>query len=155
MRREARKLLIVIDGSKTSWCFEWVDKSHLPVKYFSQKKAWMSGKILGNVLSSANQKLFRKIRSVVLLMDNARCHPEDLKATSKIVFFPIQPPNRNPQTSVIFKTHYRRHYVLATINQCDTASEVIKSVCSHWVAYMIVLSLPKPHLSQSPPVHLS
>ena len=51
----------------------------------------MSGEILNRLLCKWNQKLRSNGRSVVLLMDNAGCHPPELKeayTNIKIIFLP-------------------------------------------------------------------
>ena len=81
---------VTIWKSERPRCFRGVDISSLPVKYFHQSKAWMTGDILNKILSAFNLKMIRQKRSVLLLMDNAGCHPEDIKekySNIKIVFF--------------------------------------------------------------------
>ena len=66
-------------------CYQGVDKSLLPVNYFSQKKAWMTGDILDLILSKTNCRLFCTNQSV-----SAGCHPENLKtkfSNIKVSFF--------------------------------------------------------------------
>ena len=135
---------VVIGMSERPRCFKGVDKSHLPVKYFHQKKAWMSSKILNQVLSACNQKMKAKDRSILLLMDNAGCHPEYLKdkySNIKIIFLP---PNTTSKLQPLdlgiiqnFKVHYR-HLLLSKIEESSTASDVVKSVdllmALRWVA---------------------
>ena len=53
--------------------------SKLPVKYFSQVNAWLTGEILDEVLTELKHRLSSCSRSIVLLLDNAGCHPHDLK----------------------------------------------------------------------------
>ena len=87
-------------------------------------------------------------RSVLLLMDNAGCHPEELQrkyTNIKIVYLPAN------TTSVLqpldlgiiknFKVWYRKllfRHVLDKIEECTTASEVTKSLtiihAIRWVA---------------------
>ena len=148
---------VVIWTSENPRCFKRVDKSQLLVLYYSQKKAWMTGEILHDLMTHINRQLRAKGRSVLLLMDNAGCHPENLaqKYTNiKIVFLP---PNT---TSVLqpldlgiiqnFKTYYRKYlfrYVVAKIEECTSASEVTKSLtilnAIRWVAEAWKAVLPE------------
>lgn len=139
---------IVIWKSEKPRCFKNVKKSQLPVQYFSQKKAWMTGDILDQVLSKLNRTLRVSGRSVLLLMDNAGCHPEELQhkyTNIKIVFLPanttsvLQPLNLGIIKN--FKLWYRKllfRHVLAKIEECTTASQVTKSLtilhAIRWVA---------------------
>ena len=140
---------IVIWKAEKPRCFKGIDTSKLPVKYFSQTNAWMSGEILDAVLTKLNRRLSSSSRSVVLLMDNAGCHPLELKekySNIKIVFLP---PNTTSRLQPLdlgiiqnFKLHYRKHllrFVLSKIDQSDeTASQIVKSVNAlraiRWVA---------------------
>ena len=107
----------------------------LPVKYFHQKKAWMTGDILHKILSDFNHKMIQQKRSVLLSMDNAGCHPKGKYSNMKVVFFP---PNTTLKLQPLdlgviqnFKVHYRRlllRFVLASIDSCSSASEVAGSI---------------------------
>ena len=141
-------MAIVILKSEKPRCFKHVTKSQLPVLYFSQKKAWMTGEILDQVLTKLNRKLRENGWSVLLLMDNAGCHPDDLQhkyTNVRIVFLPAN------TTSILqpldlgiirnFKVHYRKllfRFVLAKIDQCTSGSDVTKSLtilhAIRWVA---------------------
>ncbi len=72
-------------------------KNNLPVRYFSQAKAWMTSEILNSVLAVFNRKMSVEGRSVLLLLDNSGCHPEGLKgkySNIKIVFLPANTTSR-------------------------------------------------------------
>ena len=105
------------------------------MQYFSQPKGWITGEILDKIL---NQQLRSKGRSIALLMDNAECHPPEIKdrySNIKIIFLP---PNTTSKLQPLdlgiiqnFKIYYRRlflHFVVSKIHECDTASEAIKSL---------------------------
>ena len=115
----------------------------LPVNFFGQKKAWMTGEIMKSVLTRLNHRLSSSNCSILLLMVNAGCHPEDLKTkfrknnflsantTSKLQ--PLDPGIIQSTLSSLFKK-----YVLSKIDECSTATYVVKSVniliAVRWVA---------------------
>ena len=139
---------IVIWKSENPRCLKRFDKAQLPVDYYSQKKAWMNGEIMESVLTKLNHRLSSSSRCILLLMDNAGCHPEDLKtkfSNIKVCFLPANTTSKlQPLDLGIiqnFKVHYRNfflRYVLAKIDECDSASDVSKSVnvlvAIRWVA---------------------
>ena len=82
---------IVIWKAEKPRCFKGIDISTLPVKYFSQPNAWMTGEILDEVLSKLNLLLLLQSQSIALLMDNASYHPHELKekySNTRIIFLP-------------------------------------------------------------------
>ena len=129
---------IVIWKSAQPRCFKGVLVSSLPVKYFHQKKAWMTGEILNEILSAFNRKMIHQKRSVMLFMNNAGCHPGDLKDKYSNIRVVLFPPNTTSKLQPLdlgviqnFKVHYRRlllRYVLASIDTCSSASEVTGSI---------------------------
>ena len=129
---------VVIWKSENPRCFRGVAKDSLPVKYFHQKKGWMTGEILDTVLTTFNRKMTIKKRSVLLLMDSAGCHPQHLKEKYSNVKILFLPPNTTSRLQPFdldiiqnFKVHYRRLllcFVLAKIDSCSCASEVANSI---------------------------
>ena len=139
---------IVVWNSANPRCFRGFDKNALPVKYYSQRQAWMTGEILESILSSFNLKMISQNRMVLLLLDNAGCHPVTLQgkySNIKIVFLP---PNTTSKLQPLdlgiicnFKVHYRRlflQYIVAKIDTANCASDVISSInilmAIRWVA---------------------
>lgn len=130
---------IVIWNSKSPRCFRGFDVRSLPVKYYSQSKSWMTGEILVDYLTSFNQKMRAEKRSVLLLLDNAGCHPpemlQDKFSNIKILFVP---PNTTSKLQPLdlgiianFKVHYKRlflQHVLARIDEAKNATEVTGSI---------------------------
>ena len=72
-KREASRHL----KSEKPRCLKRFDKSQLPVDYYSQKKAWME--IMTSFLTKLNRRLGRTNCNILLLLDNAGCHPQELK----------------------------------------------------------------------------
>ena len=105
---------------------------------YSQPKAWMTGDILDDILRKLNRRLSSSNRNILLLMDNAGCHPENLSGKYSNIKVCFLPPNTTSNLQPLdlgiiqnFKVHYRRYflrYVLSKIDQCDSASHVVKSV---------------------------
>ena len=145
----SKETAIVIWKSAKPRCFKSIDISNLPVLYFSQPKAWMTADILVSVLTKLNRKLSSKGRNIILLMDNAGCHPEnavkDRFSNIKVIFLP---PNTTSKLQPLdlgiiqnFKVKYRTlflRFVLSQIDACSKASEVTKSLSIlhsiRWVA---------------------
>ena len=136
---------VVIWKSENPRCFKMFDKSILPVSYHSQKKSWMTGDIMKCVLTN---RLQNSNRFILLLLDNAGCHPESLESMFSNIKLCFLPPNTTSKLQPLdlgiiqnFKVHYRTlllKYVIAKIDECECATEVIKSVnilvAIRWVA---------------------
>ena len=93
--------------------------------------------ILTEVLRKLNARLRRQKRTIVLLMDNAPCHPEDLNDTFsqiKIVFLLKNTTSRLQPLDLgiiqIILMYFKRLLtdVVNKVDDCSTASEVCKSV---------------------------
>ena len=139
---------IVIWKSNNPRCFKNVDKKKLPVQYFSQAKAWMTGEILDSGLNELNRYLKCSGRSVLLLMDNVGCHPPELKSkysNIKIIFLPANTTSKlQPLDLGIiknFKVYYRKlllRYIVVKIDEHLLASEVTKKIdilqAVRWIA---------------------
>ena len=130
---------IVVGKSANPRCLKGIsDRSTLPCQYFNQRKAWMESGILEKVLSNLNCRLKTQNRRILLLMDNAPCHPEDLdeKFTQiNVVFLPANTTSLLQPLDLgiiqAFKLKYYRcllTHVVSKIDECSTASEVCKSI---------------------------
>ena len=109
--------------SETPRCLKRFDKSVLPVSYFSQSKAWMTGQIMEAVLGMLNRRLSASKRSILLFMDNAGCHPEDLIrkfSNIKIVFLLANTTSvLQPLDFKNFKAYYRRYLLKYVLSKID------------------------------------
>ena len=88
---------VVIWKSKNPRLFKGNVKKNLPVRYYSQSKSWMTGSILDSVLSSLNRKVSSQRRFILLLLDNAGCHPHDLKGKYSSIKLLFLPPNTSSE----------------------------------------------------------
>ena len=144
-----KEVPIIIWKSEKPRCFKGINVSTLPVHYYSQSKAWMNGEILDKVLTKLNRKFSSQHRNVALLLDNAGCHPEELKGKYSNIKLIFLPPNTTSKLQPLdvgiiqnFKVHYRTlllRYVLSKIDQTTyTAADISKSVnvlkAIRWVA---------------------
>ena len=139
---------VVIWRSENPRCLRQFEKISLPVAYYHQKKAWMTGEIMEAILGRLNNKLSHSNRSILLLMDNAGYHPQYLKTKFSNIKICFLPPNTMSQLQPLdlgiiqnFKVHYRRfllRYVLSKIDECESASEVASEVsvlvAIRWIA---------------------
>ena len=121
-----KELPVVIWKSQKPRCFKGVNISILPVHYYSQPMAWMTGEILDVNLTKLNRKFSSQSRNVALLLDNAGCHPHELKETYSHIKLIFLPPNTTSKLQPLdvginqnFKVHYKTlllRYVLSKID---------------------------------------
>lgn len=129
--------LFIIGKSKHPRCFPRHPKD-LPVRYSSNKNAWMTSVIFEEYLYEWNRKLQDRGRNVLLFVDNCSAHPTNLQLSNiKIEFLP---PNTTslmqPMDMGIIKNlkgFYRVHLnkrVIATLDADEDkrALDVIKSI---------------------------
>ena len=71
---------VVIWKSKKPGCFKRLsDKSRRAgVHYFSNRKSWMTSDVMQAALTRFNRKLLLKEKKIVLILDNATCHPKSI-----------------------------------------------------------------------------
>ena len=148
MLLERKKSLFRYGYPKTLDLLRGLDKSLLPVTYFSQPNTWMIGDIMDAILSNLNWQMICANHKILLILDNAGCHPQELRdrfSNIQVCFLPtnttstLQPLDLGIINN--FKLHYRRHflqYVISKIDECDRASDVVKSlnvlIAIRWVA---------------------
>ena len=131
---------LVICKSKKSRCFKHLSDKSRPadVHGFYNPTLWMASDVMYAVLTSFNRKLLLEQRKVVLILNNAYCHPKsiiDSFSQIKIIFMPknttlrLQPLDAGVIQN--FKVTYRKRLVkcvLARINEYSSATSIIKDV---------------------------
>ena len=150
---------IVIGKSKSPHCFGGLKDKQKPhgVPYYANKKAWMTSEIMDDILASLNQRLKREDRHILLLLDNAPCHPRDYQDSStfsniKVVFFPVNTTSRlQPLDAGViqsFKCQYRALLIKHTLAAIDSSAslstfDIAKSVDILTATRMIKLAWHK------------
>ncbi|XP_063918645.1 tigger transposable element-derived protein 4-like [Zophobas morio] len=125
---EKRKLL-VIGKSANPRCFK---NKQLPVKYKSNRNAWMTSEIFTNELLEWDEQLKQKNRKIVLLVDNCTAHPEIKLNQIKLVFMPpntsskLQPMDQGVIHSL--KSHYRKILLAQMIEAMDNGKTFSVSI---------------------------
>lgn len=127
---------LVIGKAQKPRCFKNIDIGKLSVSWRSNKKAWMTTCIMSDWLIDLDKRMKKQSRKILLFMDNATSHPEDLKL--KNVKLVSLPPNT---TSVLqpldlgiirsFKVGYRKlllRHILSKITTCQSSEELSKAV---------------------------
>ena len=121
---------IVIGKSENPCCYKGIDKASLLVQYFSQRKAWMTGEILGEMFTAFNHHLLRANCSIILLIDNAGCHPHHLKekfSNIKIVFLSeyVSGDDCLPVCLELDDDRWDEHFManIAGAQECDNEDE--------------------------------
>lgn len=123
--------MFVIGKSKRPRCFKGVKS--LPVRYDSNKNAWMTGYLFEKWLADLDEKFTKENRKVLLFVDNCSAHVKDVrdKLTSiRLEFFPpnltsiLQPMDRGIIRSL--KARYRNTLVLKMIDQMERNVPITK-----------------------------
>ena len=86
---------LIIGKAENPRCSHKINKSALPVKYYSNRKAWMTRQIFNDWISDVIRKMKRKNRKILLFIDNASSHVDQVFSHVKVKFFP---PNTTSHT---------------------------------------------------------
>ena len=69
--------------------------------YYSNPKAWINAEIMREALVRLTEKLKRKKQNILLLMDNAPCHPHSFADASAIITIKFFPKNTTSKTQLL------------------------------------------------------
>lgn len=119
---------LVIGKAENPRCFKNVRKENFPIVWKSNKKAWMTTRIMEEWLIQLDRKMMIQKRKILLFLDNATCHPNIKLSNIELVFLP---PNTTSHTQPLdqgiinsFKVHYRTRMLQRFIWKMDTVSEI-------------------------------
>lgn len=130
---------VVIWRSLNPRCFKNLPgKRPLHVKYFSNPKSWMNSEIMKELLNKLNRKMRNQGRHIILFLDNAGCHPSDVKDSYSNIKMVFLPPNTTSRLQPLdagiiknFKVRYRKlllKFVVSHVNSRSTAAEIVNTV---------------------------
>uniref|UniRef100_A0ABM0LX64 Jerky protein homolog-like n=1 Tax=Saccoglossus kowalevskii TaxID=10224 RepID=A0ABM0LX64_SACKO len=151
--------LVVIGKSKNPRCFKHVNMNNLPIRYFNQTRAWMSGVIFyswfhGEFVPGVKRHLRQQHlpERALQLLDNAPSHPDvtELRSDDGAIKCLFMPPNTmpllQPMDQGVLNATKRRYKgkmlrKVITENAVDehekTLTDCIKSVNLKDACYMI------------------
>ncbi|XP_050299542.1 tigger transposable element-derived protein 6-like [Anthonomus grandis grandis] len=127
---------LVIGKTAKPRAFKNINVKELPVTYRWNKKAWMTGELMAEWLNQFDEKMMREKREILLFLDNACCHPKDIRLKNiKLIFLPpnctsiVQPLDQGIIKG--FKTFYRTIIIkklLLAINTAESAQELARKI---------------------------
>uniref|UniRef100_A0A914UMC1 HTH CENPB-type domain-containing protein n=1 Tax=Plectus sambesii TaxID=2011161 RepID=A0A914UMC1_9BILA len=134
--------LLTIGKSAKPRCFKNV--RHLPVKYESNDKAWMTSILFEQYVRKLDVSMRSRGRKIALIIDNCPSHPL-IKNLSNIELF-FLPPNTTSKTQPMdagvirnFKLHYKTQLCKARLASLDlnvpfqfTVLDALRAIKSAW-----------------------
>ena len=104
-------------------CFK--NLKELPIKYTSNKNAWMTRVIFNDFLTDLNSRMLKRNKKILLLLDQCSAHQKDLVFSNiKLLFFP---PNTTSKLQPLdagiihsLKVNYRKLLLRAKIDEYET-----------------------------------
>ncbi|XP_049302022.1 tigger transposable element-derived protein 6-like [Bactrocera dorsalis] len=150
MARDKEPLLVIGKAARPR-SFKHVPIAKLPVDWKSNKKAWMTREVMSEWLQQFNRRMKAQNRKIILFLNNAASHPNELDLTNiKICFLP---PNTTSVSQPLdqgiiqnFKTLYRSlvlKHLITKIGDTSSASELSKSINVLEAVYFIKASWDK------------
>ena len=126
---------VVIGRAENPRCFRGQTKSCLPVHYYHNRKAWMTGDIWKNWLNRLNNKMVIQKRKILLFIDNCAALLEVELSNIKLAYLPpnttakLQPLDGGiiQQTKCLYRKRFLRH-IIAEVTETTEASALAKSV---------------------------
>ena len=136
---------LVIGHALKPRCFRNINPQNLPVVWTANKKAWMTTAIFTDWIMKFNSRIAAQGRHVLLLLDNAPAHPQELELSNVVLQY--LPANTTSMLQPLdlgiiknLKCHYRTRQlrtILSKIDNASSATEVAKSIsvldACHWV----------------------
>ena len=111
---------IIIGKAMKPRCFKGVKIEKVKMNWKVNKSAWMDTHIMTVFLEKLYRKMKRAKRKIVLFLDNATCHPSDIKLSNiKLVFFPANTSSVCQPLDLGVIKNFKVLYRKATVETCD------------------------------------
>ncbi|XP_014668922.1 PREDICTED: uncharacterized protein LOC106810154 isoform X2 [Priapulus caudatus] len=140
-----KETAMVVGKAEKPRCFGRLDRTDLPVDYCANKMAWMTSELFEVYTRRLDEKMRGEGRHVLMLLDNAPCHP-DLQLTNiKLLFVPqssrsvIQPMDRGIVRAL--KRRFRERQVAGVLRRAESeagstaaaelmkATDILQTIC--------------------------
>lgn len=137
---------LVIGKANHPRCFRNLNPKSLPVTWKANKKAWMTNAIFIDWAKDINKQMRKKSRNIVIFVDNATSHAQNLKLSNvEVKFFPANCTSKLQPLDLgiirAFKARYRKYllkHLLTKIDSSNSASQLCKEInvlkAIHWIA---------------------
>ncbi|KAI8494012.1 Pyruvate decarboxylase 2 [Branchiostoma belcheri] len=119
---------LVIGSSKNSRC---VRGQRVPLPWYANKKAWVTGEIFREWMKKVDREMGRKGKKICLLLNNCTAHPHDVNLRNiRLIFLPanttsiIQPFDQEIRN---FKALYRSQLMQRILNDLDNGTSTAHS----------------------------
>ncbi|XP_054716657.1 transcriptional repressor p66-alpha-like [Uloborus diversus] len=108
---EGEKLIPLVIGKAPANGFKELSVLKASIECQFNRRAWMNADIMMEYLRNLDELFVKENRNVLLFVDNAICHPRDIRLkNSKIIFLPPHASNCHPLDPIIknLKVQYRQ-----------------------------------------------
>ncbi|XP_071798305.1 tigger transposable element-derived protein 4-like [Asterias amurensis] len=135
MTGEKEKLLLIGHPGKSNHPFKALRPNELPLKWCSNKRAWMTAQTFEEQLRDLDQSMQSQTRKIILFLGDTTCHPNIPLSNVKLQYFPpsvlskLQPLGRGIFREV--KAHYRNillEYVLSMKRGMVTYQQIARRI---------------------------
>ncbi|GES84887.1 tigger transposable element-derived protein 6-like [Rhizophagus clarus] len=133
--------LTFIHKHKTPRAMKNLNYKNLPVYYYWNKKAWMQVSIFNDILLKLNEKMKRRGRRIVLLIDNAPVHLILDETREKLDSVEVKFLSSNTTTALqpcdagiihSFKCYYKRLFIQNQIDAYDNVQDDLVEVLADY-----------------------
>ncbi|GFY39278.1 tigger transposable element-derived protein 4 [Trichonephila inaurata madagascariensis] len=124
-----KEIPVIVTKCKEPKSFKEADLNSLGIKHKHNEKAWMTSEILEEWLQDLNERMKTRKKKILLLIDYAPCHPDEITLSNIAVRFlppnplsPLQPLDQGIIQS--FKILYRKNMLKRLLSHASDSEEI-------------------------------